>query len=78
MGPVYQGKKVEDWVSGEGRRIEKGETIGLRLQHGSLIAYVRGKEIGVLKKGLRGWFVWAADLRESGTAVHIMGKPPPL
>ena len=72
----HEGENVA-WVSGQGQRIEEGETVGLRLRQGSLIAYRCGVEVGVLCEGLRGQFVWAADLKDSGTSVRITGKPPP-
>ena len=72
----HEGKNVA-WVSGQGQRIEEGETVGLRLWQGSLIAYRYGVQVGVLCEGLRGQFVWAADLKDSGTSVRITGKSPP-
>jgi hypothetical protein len=72
----HQGNNVA-WASGKGRKSEEGETVGLRLCQGSLIAYVGGARAGVLCEGLQGQFVWAADLKGSGTSVRIMGKPPP-
>ena len=72
----HQGENVP-WAMGKGKKIQESETVGLRLRQGSLIAYINGKAIGVMCEGLRGEFVWAADFKDDGTSVRIMGMPPP-
>jgi hypothetical protein len=64
-------------VSGSGRKVTVGQTVGLLLRRGSLIAYRNGAMLGVLCDGLTGRLVWAADLYDTGSSVRIERKPVP-
>ena len=65
------------WASGSKQGIEPGGTVGLLLRRGSLSVHIGGRQVGVMRTGLSGELVWAADLHYSGASVRIARKEPP-
>lgn len=77
-GLCLHDRKVHVWANGTGKKLCKGDTLGLRLRQGNLGAYHNGEFLGVLTTGLRGDFVWAVDLGQRvGNSVRIACKRPP-
>ena len=61
-GRSGSGWKSTPWASGSRQGIAEGGTVGLLLRRGSLSVHIGGRQVGVMRTGLSGALVWAADL----------------
>ena len=63
--------------SRSGRKVGANQPVGLLLRKGDLIAYRNSKPLGLLCRGLKGTFVWAAGMYDTGSSARIERKPLP-
>lgn len=63
--------------SRSGRKFGVSQPLGLLLRNGDLIAYRNSKPLGLLCRGLKGTFVWAAGMYDTGSSARIERKPLP-